>query len=136
MKPSALILGAVAAMLAAGCGDASRESERKPPTKITNRHHQELAALPPDLQRLGLMRAIRDNGMRCKRVEAAAYQQDYRQLAMWVALCSDGRHWAIYVAPNGDTQVRPCDQARQLDLPQCRPVAGPGAWTATGKDGG
>jgi hypothetical protein len=32
-----------------------------------------------------------------------------------------------YIAPNGDTQVRDCAEARQLRLPQCRPVTGPSA---------
>ena len=69
------------------------------------------------------MRAIRDNGKRCQRVEATAYQEEYRNLALWVALCNDGRHWALFIAPNGDTQVRDCADARELDLPQCRPIA-------------
>lgn len=110
----------------AGCEEAPPREQGRP-TKITNRYHDQLLALPDQLQRIGLMRAIRDNGRRCQRVEAAAYQEDYRQMAMWVALCNDGRHWSIYIAPNGDTQVRDCAEARQLRLPQCRPVTGPGA---------
>ena len=118
-------------LLAAGCGE---EAPREPaaPTKITNPYHDELLALPDQLQRLGVMRAIRDNGRRCQRVETAAYQQDYRNMAMWVALCNDGRHWALFIAANGDTQVRECRHARQLALPQCRPIAGPGAPSAKG----
>ncbi len=120
---------AVLALLMLGASGCEEAPPREPvrPTKITNPHHDRLLALPGELQRLGLMRAIRDNGRRCQRVEAAAYQQDYRQMAMWVALCSDGRHWAVYIAPNGDTQLSPCPEARQLGLPQCRPVTGPGA---------
>ena len=118
-------LVALAAALSACGEEAPRED--KAPTKIANPHHDQLKALSPDMQRLGVMRAIRDNGKRCQRVEAARYQQDYRNLAMWVALCNDGRHWALFIAPNGDTQVRNCEEARQLGLPQCRPVTGPGA---------
>ena len=114
---------AAAALALAGCGDGAAEKPRAP-TKIANPHHEQLKALPPELQRLGVMRAIRDNGRRCQRVEATAYQEDYRNLSMWVALCNDGRHWALFIAPNGDTQVRDCADARELDLPQCRPVAG------------
>lgn len=116
------ILAASAALALAGCGDGAAENAR-PPTKIANPHHDQLKALPPDLQRLGVMRAIRDNGKRCQRVEATAYQEEYRNLALWVALCNDGRHWALFIAPNGDTQVRDCADARELDLPQCRPIA-------------
>ena len=121
---------ALALLLLAGCGEAPPREEARP-TKITNPYHDELFALPDQLQRLGVMRALRDNGRRCQRVEAAAYQEDYRNMAMWVALCSDGRHWALFIAANGDTQVRECQHARQLGLPQCRPVAGPGAPPAT-----
>lgn len=110
------------ALALASCGE-SAPREPRPPTKIINPYHDQLAALPADLQRLGIMRAIRDNGKRCRRVDAARYQQDYRQMALWVALCDDGRHWAVFVAPNGDTQVRNCDEMDELRLPQCRPIA-------------
>lgn len=112
-------------LAAAGC-DPATPPEPRPPIKITNPHHDQLTALSPEMQRLGLMRAIRDNGRRCKRVEAVRYQEDYEQMALWVALCEDGRHWAIFIAPNGDTQVRGCTEMRQLGLPQCRPVMAPG----------
>ena len=85
----------------------------------------QLKALSPPMQRLGLMRAIRDNGNRCHKVQAVAQQQDYGNLAMWVALCDDGRHWAIFIAPTGDTQVRNCSDAERLHLPVCHPVAPP-----------
>lgn len=112
----------ILSLAAAGCGQSSEPAEDRTPIKITNPYHDQLTALQPDMQRLGLMRAIRDNGKRCQRVDAARYQEDYRQMALWVALCSDGRHWAVFIAPNGDTQVRECTEMRQLGLPQCRPV--------------
>ena len=117
---------AVLVVAAAACGE-SQPSEPRRPTKITNPYHDQLIALSPQMQRLGVMRAIRDNGKRCQRVEGARYQEDYRQMALWVALCSDGRHWAVFIAPNGDTQVRECAEMRQLGLPQCRPVTEGGA---------
>ena len=112
---------ALLAMTAAACDEAP-PSEPAPPIKITNPYHDRLAALAPDTQRLGVMRAIRDNGKRCQRVEGAAHQQAHEGLEMWVALCADGRHWGLFIGPNGDTQVRDCQQMRQLGLPQCRPV--------------
>ena len=117
---------ALLALAAAAC-DEGPPAEKAPPIKIANPYHDQLRALSPDMQRLGLMRAIRDNGLRCRRVDAARYQEDYRQMALWVALCDDGRHWAVFIAPNGDTQVRQCTDMRQLDLPQCRPIPAPGA---------
>ena len=118
----ALVLtGSLAAL--ATCGDEPQDRrDAQPRIRIANPYHDGLVALPPDLQRLGLMRAIRDNGRRCRRVAAARFQQDYRDMRMWVALCDDGRHWSIFIAANGDTQVRPCTDHAQLDLPVCRPL--------------
>ena len=126
----ASVAAALLALAMAAC-DESPPAEPAPPIKIANPSHDQLSALSPDMQRLGIMRAIRDNGNRCRRVDAARYQEDYRQMALWVALCEDGRHWALFIAPNGDTQVRPCADMHQLRLPQCRPVTGPGAAPAT-----
>ena len=90
--------------------------------KVENPMHDGLMRLNSLNQRLALMRAIRDNGRRCGRVDGARYQEDYRGMAMWIALCEDSRHWAVFIAPNGDTQVRNCADMHQLSLPQCRPV--------------
>ena len=125
MRKAAAII-ALVILAVAGCDDGQQREEARP-TKITNPPHNQLLALPGELQRLGVMRALRDNGRRCQRVEATRYQEDYRQMAMWVALCADGRYWSLFIAPNGDTQVRECENMEQLGLPQCRPVTGPGA---------
>ena len=69
---------------------------------------------------LGLYRAVRDSSQRCKRVEGGAYQQQYRNLAMWTARCSDTGDWALFIAPNGDVQVRACADTAALGLPACR----------------
>lgn len=90
--------------------------------RVANPYNDRLRGLNGEYQRLTLTIAIRDNGKRCRRVEAASEQGEYRGMARWVALCSDGRHWSVFVAANGDTQVSNCDDARTLRLPQCRPV--------------
>ena len=110
----------------AGC-EQGEPPENVTEIRIANPHSDELKALPTQLRHLGLMRAIRDSGKRCKRVEAGAYQQDHRGMAMWVALCEDGRHWGIFIAPNADVQVRECKDMDVLELPQCRPVTGLGS---------
>ena len=107
-----------------GCGSSDAPTEQRGPTRIANPYSDQLKALTPQNQRLTLLRAVRDNGKRCGRVEAGAYQEEYRNMALWVAQCEDGRYWGIFVAPNGDTQVRECAQMRQLELPQCRPLTG------------
>ena len=68
------------------------------------------------------MRAIRDSGRRCRRVDALGHQQHYEDGDVGRA-CDDGRHWSIFIAPNADVQVRDCAQQEQLGLPVCRPVA-------------
>jgi hypothetical protein len=98
---------------------------------VSNPHSDRLKALPVDLQRLGVMRAIRDSGKRCQKVERAAFQQEYRGMAMWVSMCNDGRYWAIFIAPNADLQVRACTEMSTLDLPQCRPLPGPASQQAS-----
>ena len=120
------VLAALALLaLAAACdGGGEAQTQRRAPTRIANPYHDGLMARSPQMQRLALMRAVRDNGKRCGRVEAARYQEDYRNMALWVAQCEDGRHWGVFIAPNGDTQVRQCTEMRQLELPQCQPVTG------------
>ena len=114
---------AALALALAGCGDTSAPSnEAAAAIRIENPGSDRLKALTPLNQRIGLMRAIRASGKRCQGVERGAYQQEYQGMAMWVALCRDGRHWAVYIAPNEDVQVRDCSEAGQLGLPVCRPV--------------
>jgi hypothetical protein len=120
----ALLLAIACAAGVAACGDAAPPSNVQH-IAIANPYNDQLKALAPPMQRLGLMRAIRDNGNRCHKVQAVAEQQDYGNLAMWVALCDDGRHWAIFIAPTGDTQVRDCADAGRLRLPVCHPVTLP-----------
>jgi hypothetical protein len=107
----------------AACGDVTPGNVAK--TRIANPENERLKTLSPVMQRLTLMRAIRQNGKRCQRVESGGYQEYYaeRSLEMWVALCNDGRHWGVFIAGNGDVQVRECSQHAQLGLPACRPVA-------------
>jgi len=120
----------IAAACVAACPALAACDDGAPPANvqhiaIANPYNDRLAALSPPMQRLGLMRAIRDNGNRCHKVQAVGAQGDYRGLAMWVALCDDGRHWAIFVAPTGDTQVRNCADADRLHIPVCHPITPP-----------
>ena len=110
----------------AGCEDGAPERNV---TKVAaaNPHSDQLKALSEPMRHLGLYRAIRDNGRRCKRVEGAAYQQQYKTMAMWTARCSDSGDFAVYIAPNGDVQVSPCGDARTLGLPECSAVQSPAA---------
>ncbi len=118
---------AAATFAIAGCLVVAACESGEPPAnrtqiKVANPMHEGLLKLSGLNQRIALTRAIRDNGRRCPRVDGARYQEDYRGMVMWVALCEGGRHFAIFIAPNGDTQVRDCGDMHQLRLPQCRPV--------------
>jgi hypothetical protein len=117
-----LALCAATALALAACGESAPATNEAQAIRIANPGSDRLKQATPLNQRIALMRAIRDSGKRCRRVDALGYQQDYRQLAMWVALCDDGRHWAVFIAPNEDLQVRDCREHAQLDLPVCRPV--------------
>ena len=83
----------------------------------------QLKALSEPTRNLGLYRAIRDNGRRCKRVDQGAYQQQYKTMAMWTARCSDTGDYALYIAPNGDVQVSPCKDAKRARAAGVHPPA-------------
>ncbi len=122
MTRHALLLAAVAGALSA-CGGGDPQTQPKAKSiSVQNPFHDQLNALTPPMRMLGLMRALRDTGHRCRRVENGRFQQDHRGMKMWTARCDDDRQWAIFIAPNADLQVRPCAQAQQLGLPACGPL--------------
>ena len=111
-----------ALLLLGGCGggDYGGKNEQEPRIRIANKYHDDLAKLPPNLQRLTMMRAVRDARHRCQRVSNAGYQEEYRNMRMWVAECDvESKRFAVYLAANGDVQVRDCADAGQLSLPRC-----------------
>jgi len=112
------------AALLAGCGSGDGGETETPrevrSIAIASEYQKRLLALDDVNRGLALKRAIQDSGQRCRRVEANAYQEDYQALHMWRARCDDSGDWALFIAPNGDVQVRPCADAAQLGLPGCR----------------
>ena len=117
-----LRLTAAAPMLAlmlAGCDDGAAPRNVRS-VKTTSEYIEGLKRLGELNRGLALRRAIQDSGSRCKKVDASAYQQDYQNLSMWAARCSDTGEWALFIAPNGDVQVRKCTETGQLGLPGCR----------------
>jgi hypothetical protein len=115
----------VAALCVAGCGSESGEPTKTKSITVgaTNSYHEQLQGLSKSSQGLALRRAVQDSGQRCKRAEATAFQGEYKALKMWTLRCSDSGDWALFLAPNGDIQVRACKDATQLNLPPC--VIGP-----------
>jgi hypothetical protein len=111
------------ALALAACGDTSPPGNGGVQINIANQGSDRLKALNPLNKRIGLLRAIQQSGMRCRGgVLTGAYQQQYQNLAMWVALCADGKNYAVFIAPTDDVQVRDCAEHAQLSLPACRPV--------------
>ena len=111
-------------LLLAACDDG-KPQQNVTSVKASNPYSDQLAAMTPLYRNLGLWRAIRDAPQRCKRVDSGAYQQAYKNMAMWSAHCTDTGQWAIFIAPNGDVQVRPCADAATLGLPTCSALPPP-----------
>jgi hypothetical protein len=109
------------ALAASACG-SSANNDAAPKIGIANPGSDRLKGLSPLNRRICLQNAIRGNRKTCNRVIAGAYQEQYGERAMWVALCEDGHHWAVYISPNEDVEVRDCAEAEQLRLPVCHPV--------------
>ena len=110
-------------LLLGGCEDGAPEANVTR-VAVANPHSDQLKALSEPTRLLGLYRALRDNGRRCKRVDRGGYQQQYKTMAMWTAHCTDSGDWALYIAPNGDVQASPCADAKELGLPECALQAG------------
>ena len=105
-----------------GCDGGSTDAGGTPTTRITasTEYVDRLRSLSEMNRGLALRRAVQDSGGTCKSVDASGYQEDYKNLSMWTARCSDGNDWAVFIAPNGDVQVRDCAEAAALELPACR----------------
>jgi hypothetical protein len=101
-------------------GDSGNVTQMRPANPLSD----QLKGMTPLYRDLGLYRALRDNSQRCKKAEGGAFQQYYKNLAMWTVHCTDTGDWALFIAPNGDVQVRRCSEAGVLSLPACRRPAG------------
>lgn len=112
--------------LVSGCSlliacDRGTETQAPQPRKmeIANPYQDRLIALSPANRRLALRRAIQDAGQSCKRIVGSAYQGPYKGQHQWVGRCEPGGDWAVFLAPNGDVQVRSCADVKALELPEC-----------------
>ncbi len=107
------------AVLIAGCDSGAPPTKTKSIT-AANPYQERLTSLGELDRSLALRRAVQDSGQPCKKIEASAYQGTYKSLHMWTARCSQGKDWGLFIAPNGDVQVRSCAHLKQLGLPECR----------------
>ena len=113
-------IGTLALVLAlCACGDSGASEPKATAMKPANEYVEKLKGLSDDNRGLALRRAVQDTGQRCKRVLSSAYQEQYKNLAVWNLRCTDAEY-ALFIAPNADVQVRSCADAKALGLPQCR----------------
>lgn len=119
MRQSAFVT--LIALALAGCDGGSGEPTKVQSIKVgaDNPYHDRMLALSEMNRGLALRRAVQDSGKRCKRVDAAAFQGDYKSLKLWTLRCSDTGDWAVFLSSNGDVQVRSCKDMTQLSLPPC-----------------
>jgi hypothetical protein len=103
--------GAAALLALAGCDDGAPQPKRTV-MKAANPTSDGLKQLTPLYRFLGLRRAMVDSGQRCKKVDRGQYQQQYQNMAMWTAHCTDTGDWAVFIAPSGDVQ-QPADTEGQ-----------------------
>lgn len=118
---AAATLPILAFMAACDSGEAPVQNVTRITGPKENPYHKQLLALEPIQQRLAVRRAIQDEGGACPSIKASAYQQDYQGMAMWVGQCAN-KDWAVYIAPSGIVQARPCPDAAALGLPACAPL--------------
>lgn len=105
----------------AACDDGGGSAPRKVTSiKPQSAYVDQLRALSPQNRDLALRRAIQDSGQSCKRITSSEETGGYENMATWTARCEGGRDWAVFIAPNGDAQVRSCNHVEQLGLPACR----------------
>lgn len=120
-----MMLGAAGAALAMASCDSGGQAPKSQPTKmeIANPYQDKLLALSVLDRSLGLRRAIQDTRQICRRITASAYQEVYKAQHLWIGRCGPDGDYQIYVAANGNVQVRKCTDAETLMLPACRTEA-------------
>ena len=120
---TALVLLAAALALAA-CGEGEQAPERKTTVmRAANPTSDNIKTLQPHYRHLSLWRGIRYNRGACKKVDRGAYQQEYKNMAMWRAHCTDTGDWAVFIAPDSSVQAAKCSDAQAFGLPACKPIA-------------
>ena len=105
-------------LFAAGCDDSGSDQPARPIT-VRSEVQDRLHELSEMNLKIALRRAIYDAGATCPRVDEAGYIQEYGNLSVWTASCSNGQNWAVFVAPDGTAQLRRCEHMEQLNLPRC-----------------
>lgn len=117
---NAAIAVLAAALAVSGC-DNSQPSQNQAVQSISVRSDAQvqLQKASPLNRAIALRRALYDSGYRCQRVARSGFVGTYKNLDMWMASCSDGHDWAVFVGPDGSAQVRDCRDVSGYGLPRC-----------------
>jgi hypothetical protein len=122
--------GTLAALtLLIGACDRPTAAPAQQPTGAQSAEQQQMHRLNELNRAIALKRAILSSGYRCQRIDRSGYVQEYGNLSMWTANCSDKRSWAVFIGPDASVQVRPCEDMAEFNLPACviRPTGKPAA---------
>ena len=123
MARSVLAMGTLLALAACDSGTGDRQQPSGGTTKISvsNPFHEQMKGLSPLNRALALKRAIQDSGQRCTRMLGSAYVGQYERMHVWNGRCQKpDRDFAVFIAANGEVQVRDCKDVASLGLPACK----------------
>jgi hypothetical protein len=70
------------ALLLGACDSGGGDAPKKRSIVAANPHVEQLKSLSDVNRGLGLRRAVRDSGQRCKKAETSGYQEDYKNLSL------------------------------------------------------
>jgi hypothetical protein len=114
-------------MALAGCDQsppAARPAKPVSATPDAAAYRKTLLGLSQGQRNSVFFKAIAANNGACPEVKTSAYQEDYKDMSMWVVQCALTGDWAVFVNGAGFAQTRQCSQEKALGLPECKPSAG------------
>lgn len=107
----------------AACGEGGETTPAQPIT-VVNPYHEALLRAPELHRYANIRKAIEANRQPCERVLRAMETGRHENLQLWTVRCASSRggsyRYGLFLAPDGQTQVRSCQSMPGLGLPACR----------------
>ena len=110
-----LMIPAMVVALAACNGRDSQATANA--TKAAEPAGNQVAALSEGQRDAVFIRAIRDAGLDCQRVQGSVRAGEYRGMPVWRARCQGGAEWIIVIANDGTAQILNPAEARSVTPP-------------------
>ena len=108
----------------AGCGDGGDGPPPAEQIAIANPYNDALLRASEFSRNATIRAAVARNRQPCERVLEAAHTGRHKNLQLWTVRCvsprGGGYRYGLFLAPDGQTQVRSCQAMRTLGLPACR----------------